>query len=165
MEKKLGFVQNVLAFGSTYNDMTEALFAAKCGKQSLASFMYDDGIKSSGVDIDKFIEGANALYDAIAKPGMRQEEKEASFIKGADAMISTYASLGTKVLVGQMGFDKSKNIDAFYLLQKSLIKGLAELGEEFKDSRIVKEYMNRALGNILFKNFGNAYLTEILKSE
>ena len=164
VEKKLGFVQNVLAFGSTYNDMTEALFAAKCGKQSLASFMYDDGIKSSGFDIDKFIEGANALYDAIAKPGMRQEEKEASFIKGADAMISTYASLGTKVLVGQMGFDKSKNIDAFYLLQKSLIKGLAELGEEFKDSRIVKEYMNRALGKILFENFGNAYLAEILKS-
>ena len=164
VEKKLGFVQNVLAFGSTYNDMTEALFAAKCGKQSLASFMYDDGIKSSGFDIDKFIEGANALYDAITKPEMRQEEKEASFIKGADAMISTYASLGTKVLVGQMGFDKSKNIDAFYLLQKSLIKGLAELGEEFKDSRIVKEYMNRALGKILFENFGNAYLAEILKS-
>lgn len=164
VEKKLEFVQNVLQIGNSYNDMTGALFAAKCGTQSLASYVYDLNIKGCGFDVNKFVEGANALYNAIANPNISQEEKESYMIKGADAMISTYASLGTRFLMGQMYLGGNKQVNTFYRIQNTLIKGLSKLGEEFKDSPRVNEYMNTVYEKISFENFGNMYLAQVLDS-
>ena len=164
VEKKLEFVQNVLTMGNSFNDMTGALFAAKCGRRSLTSYVYDLNVRGYGFDVDKFIEGANALYNAIANPEIGQEEKESYIIKGADAMISTYASLGTHFLMGQMYLGGYKQVNTFYRIQNTLIKGLSKLGEEFKDSPRVKEYMNTVYGKISFENFGNMYLAQVLDS-
>ena len=164
VEKKLEFVQNVLSLGNSFNDMTGALFAAKCGKQTLTSYAYDLNVRGNGFNVDKFIEGANALYNAIANPEISQEEKESYMIKGADAMISTYASLGTHFLMGEMYLGGYKQVNTFYRIQNTLIKGLSKLGEEFKDSPRVNEYMNTVYGKIAFENFGNMYLAQVLDS-
>ncbi len=164
VEEKLGAVQNVLKYGFPYNDMTQALLAAKCGNESLSSSIYNGTMKMTRFDVERYAAAGDLLYDSMSRTDLDEQTKAECMIRGSNFLIDTYASLGRYGVAEQLG-KSGKDFNTFFEMQKCLVDGLRTIGADFSNSPMVNTSMNMLYENIFRQNEGNMCLIQLLSSE